>query len=89
MKDFDKWNNIKKSAHNGNIIRSFKDRDIFYVKVGANIGFEQDGKGEEFLRPVLILKKFGQHAFLGIPYPPQTIEVLITTSLLLRLKKLA
>ncbi len=32
-----------------------------------NIGFEQDGKGEEFRRPVLILKKFNKYVVLIVP----------------------
>ncbi|MEA3289034.1 MAG: type II toxin-antitoxin system PemK/MazF family toxin [Campylobacterota bacterium] len=34
---------------------------------GENIGFEQCGKGDNFVRPVLIYKKFNNHVFLGIP----------------------
>ena len=37
------------------------------MRMGLNIGYEQDGKGEDFLRPVLILKKFNKRVFLGIP----------------------
>jgi hypothetical protein len=32
-----------------------------------NVGKEILGKGEEFIRPVLILKKFSGDVFLGIP----------------------
>ena len=32
-----------------------------------NIGFEQSGKGDEFLRPVLILKRLTKEMFFGIP----------------------
>ena len=35
--------------------------------MGINIGHEQDGKGEEFLRPVLVIKKYNGHFFLGVP----------------------
>ena len=35
--------------------------------MGKNIGYEQDGKGDEFLRPVVIYKKFNKNMFLGIP----------------------
>lgn len=35
--------------------------------MGENIGFEQDGKNEQFERPVLILKKFSHDVFPGIP----------------------
>ncbi|MFA6565377.1 MAG: type II toxin-antitoxin system PemK/MazF family toxin [Candidatus Paceibacterota bacterium] len=45
----------------------FHEREIWYCSLGANIGFEQDGKGEDFLRPVLVLKKFNDKIFWGIP----------------------
>lgn len=45
----------------------FKEGQIWFCHLGLNIGFEQDGKGEEFLRPVLIIKKFNQNVFLGLP----------------------
>ena len=32
-----------------------------------NIGFEQDGKGFNFARPVLIFKKFNNETFWAIP----------------------
>lgn len=35
--------------------------------MGANIGFEQDGKGESFSRPILVLKKFNPFIFWAIP----------------------
>lgn len=35
--------------------------------MGINVGFEQDGKGEDFLRPVVVFKKFSKDSFLGIP----------------------
>ncbi|WP_371264363.1 type II toxin-antitoxin system PemK/MazF family toxin [Nautilia sp. PV-1] len=37
------------------------------MHMGKNVGFEQNGKGSEFLRPVLVYKKFGNETFLGIP----------------------
>ena len=60
MSNFDKWNEIKKQTHKENILVGFKDRDIFYIKMGQNIGFEQNGKGNEFVRPIIILKKFNK-----------------------------
>jgi len=35
--------------------------------VGANVGFEEDGKNGNFVRPVLIVKKFNRELFLGAP----------------------
>ncbi len=42
-------------------------RDIFWARLGYNIGFEQFGKGEHFTRPVLVLRKFNKRLFLAIP----------------------
>jgi GDP-L-fucose synthase len=66
-KDFDRWNSIKKSLHTEENIIKFQQRHIIFMKMGTNIGFEQDGKGKEFLRPVLVYKKFSHRVFLGIP----------------------
>ncbi|MDB5245267.1 MAG: hypothetical protein JWN90_372 [Parcubacteria group bacterium] len=35
--------------------------------MGENIGFEQDGRGAEFLRPMIIIRKFNRDIFWGIP----------------------
>lgn len=32
-----------------------------------NIGYEANGKSEDFMRPVIILKKFNQFSFIGVP----------------------
>ncbi len=66
-KNFDKWNKIKKETDNIKNIIKFQERHILFMKIGVNVGYEQDGKGEEFLRPVLVYKKFNKRIFLGIP----------------------
>lgn len=71
MKDFDKWNEVKKKLHTTTVRRSFKNRDIFYMKMGQNVGFEQNGKGNEFIRPVIILKKITNDMFIGVPLSTQ------------------
>lgn len=35
--------------------------------MGANVGLEQDGKGPDFLRPVIILRKFNHDIFWAVP----------------------
>ena len=67
MKNFYDWNNIKKDTGLYEINKNFSEREIWFIKMGLNVGFEQDGKGEEYLRPVLVLKKFNKNIFLGIP----------------------
>jgi mRNA interferase MazF len=66
-KDHDGWNNFIK---NRMIIAEppfFKKREVWWVSIGVNVGHEEDGKGDHYSRPVLILKKFGMHTFLGLP----------------------
>ncbi len=67
MKNFDQWNRQKKYLHLQKKQRFFRERDIFYAALGTNIGFEQDGKGGQFLRPIVILKKFSNSVFIAIP----------------------
>ena len=43
-----------------------KEKDVWYAQLGVNIGNEEDGKGNTFKRPVLVIKKFG-NMFLVIP----------------------
>lgn len=45
----------------------FKERDIFWLRLGQNIGAEEYGKGNEFQRPVLIVKRLTYNIFIGVP----------------------
>jgi len=64
---FDVWNEQKKETHEASMMRYFHEREIWFLRMGKNIGYEQGGKGDEFQRPVIVLKKFNQSLFLGIP----------------------
>ncbi len=64
---YDYWNGLKKEINKSENKVFFRERDIFFAHLGENIGFEQNGKGAEFLRPVLILKKFGINSAFVIP----------------------
>jgi len=65
---YDIWNEIKKALSQENKILHFNQKEIFMTYVGKNIGFEQNGdKKQNFLRPVLVYKKFSKNLFLGIP----------------------
>lgn len=69
QKDFDKWNEKKKqiNAKNENEILFFREGEIWWVHLGVNVGFEMDGKGDESMRPALIIKKYNQFSFLAVP----------------------
>lgn len=69
--NFNQWNEVKKSVQNDEKMRLFKKRDIFFIKMGQNVGYEQNGKGDDFVRPIVILKKITNHMFIGIPLSSQ------------------
>ena len=66
QKDFDGWNQVKKLTHEEQP-RLYTVREIWWCQLGVNIGTEQDGSGEKFLRPVIILRGFGPEACLVVP----------------------
>ena len=67
MKYFNEWNVIKKKIDAKEKTIQFKEREIFWVSIGENIGNEQNGKGDSFSRPVLVVKKLNKQLFFGVP----------------------
>jgi mRNA interferase MazF len=67
MKEFDRWNDIKKSVHRSSGEVYFYEREVWWVHLGVNVGFEQDGTGGVFERPVVVVKKYNPDVFLALP----------------------
>lgn len=67
MEEFDAWNTIKKKTDQSKSSTMIKEGEICWCKIGLNIGNETIGKGKEFNRPVLIIKKFSSDVFWGVP----------------------
>lgn len=65
-KDFKRWHDQKNDIHENKSRPHFHERDVWFTTMGVNIGFEQDGKGKEFLRPIIILKKFNNETLWSI-----------------------
>lgn len=66
MKDeFDSWSKLKKKLEiQGGPLTNFPKRgEVWMSTLGKNIGFEQNGGGTNFSRPVLIIRKFNNHMF--------------------------
>lgn len=60
-KDYKIWMPIKSEINNNESYPiGFQERDIWICNIGENVGFEEDGKGKDFSRPVLILKVFNR-----------------------------
>lgn len=66
-KDFQNWHNKKAKVNDIDSRPFFHEREIWWCALGANIGFEQDGGGKDFLRPVIVFKKFNNEIFWAIP----------------------
>ena len=67
IKDFPGWSPYKLNIENRNIRPKFFEKEIWWCNLGVNIGFEQDGKGIEYLRPVLVYKKHNSVVLTAIP----------------------
>lgn len=67
QKDFWAWHKIKEFLNRRTNAPFFYEREVWWCYLGANIGYEQDGKGSSFRRPVLVLKKFNKKTFLALP----------------------
>lgn len=66
-KDFRTWHNKKEKVDEKDSRVFFHEREIWFCHLGANVGFEQDGKGENFGRPVIVFRKFNKEVFWGVP----------------------
>jgi mRNA interferase MazF len=73
-KDFDRWNKLKKAINAADEIERvyFHEGDIWWARLGVNVGFEIDGKHRQFARPVIVLKKYNQYSFLALPLTTAT-----------------
>lgn len=67
IKRFDVWFKIKLQLDNFTTYPKFQEGDVWWCHIGENVGHEECGKGNKFLRPVIVLKKFNNRIFFGIP----------------------
>lgn len=66
-KHFDQWNDLKKHLDTTQKMPTFKQKEIWWCSIGLNIGHEENGKNQFFNRPVLVVRKFNNNIFLGVP----------------------
>lgn len=67
MKDYKKWHNIKAQINNAIKRPYFHEREIWFCHLGENVGFEEDGRGDNYFRPVIVFRKFNNEVFWAIP----------------------
>lgn len=66
-KDFDSWNRKKKVIQEKNRTLFYHTREIWWCALGVNVGSEQDGSGNDFQRPAVILKGLGPETCFVVP----------------------
>lgn len=66
-KDFTEWSKLKAELDVVHHTPTFQQREIWWCSIGVNIGHEVNGKNRLSNRPVLVVRKFNQHIFLGVP----------------------
>ncbi len=75
IKRFLEWIKLKEKLHN--IQKGpplVKERDLWWVSFGENVGSEINGKSELFSRPGIILKKLSREFYLVAPTTSQKKE---------------
>jgi mRNA interferase MazF len=66
-KDHRNWNQLKKILDEIDISIPFYEKEIWWVSFGVNIGIEIDGKGEDFCRPGVIIRKINKDHIWVVP----------------------
>lgn len=74
MNSYDKWNELKKQLASSDAVPLFRERDIWWYAAGENLGSEINGKGPKFSRPVLIVRRYGDATFFGVPLSTKKLE---------------
>jgi len=64
---FDQWNERKKITNFHGSYPHFLPGQIWWAQIGQNITTEVAGKGNDFLRPVVIIQRVYGNACLAIP----------------------
>jgi len=71
FKDYSDWMPVKSRINNAPARPTYKEGEIYWMSIGENVGFEQDGKGKLFARPVLVVAGFSRQLFWGVPLTSQ------------------
>lgn len=75
---FINWSKRKIRHHidEDNRLIYFREKEVWWVAFGKNIGYEIDGKHELFERPAVIIKKYNEDMCFVIPFTSQIREPL-------------
>ncbi len=75
IKHFSQWIKQKRKLHNETSVAPLvRERDLWWVALGENVGSEMGGKSKYFSRPALVLKKLSHGFYLIVPSTTQKRE---------------
>jgi mRNA interferase MazF len=65
---YNNWNIKKQEIQFSDIEESyFKEGDIWWCSLGQNIGNESYGKGNDYRRPILVIRKLSENLCIALP----------------------
>lgn len=70
-KDFSGWSEVKARINSKPSKAFFHEREVWWCALDINVGHEQDGSSKSYLRPVVIVKRFGSETCLIAPLTTQ------------------
>jgi mRNA interferase MazF len=72
LKCFKEWLGLKEKLHKSNHKPPFvSEGQIWWANIGENIGYEIDGKNDQFSRPVVVYKVLKKGFYFVIPLTTQ------------------
>ena len=74
LEKFKQWIELKFKTHKYDKRPFFSEREVWWCQFGHNVGDEQNGAGDQFMRPVVVLKKFNHNICLIAPTSRQLKE---------------
>ena len=68
-REYDAWNTLKKKIQAASDEPAYfpQEGEAWMCSLGRNIGNEQNGSGDNFSRPILVVKKFNNRMFWCAP----------------------
>ena len=66
-KKYDEWNTFKKELSGKDSKIFFKEGELWWASLGYNLGEEVYGKGSNFMRPVIVIRKLTGNTCVAIP----------------------
>lgn len=74
LKSYLNWLYHKVNISEKEYVSQIKEGEVYWCAIGENIGSEENGKGSDFCRPVLVFKKFNNQIFWGLPMSTKNKE---------------